>query len=159
MNIVMVCTGNICRSPLIEELARQHAAAAGLGNRVHFESFGTRDYHIGKGADRRTVATARRFGVDLGGHRARQIGADDCLRADLLLAMDAGHEQWLRELAPAHVHDRIRLFLPWLDMQPRDVPDPYYGDDDGFVAVHQLLDQASQTLIQRLPDLLDDGHD
>ncbi|MCK9488687.1 MAG: low molecular weight phosphotyrosine protein phosphatase [Xanthomonadales bacterium] len=158
MKIAMVCTGNICRSPLIEELARMQADKAGLGGRLWFESFGTHDYHIGKGADRRTVATARRFGVDLDRHRARQISADDCLRADLLLAMDAGHEQWLRALAPARAHDRIRLFLPWLGMTPRDVPDPYYGDDDGFIAVHQLLDEASQRLIQRLPALLDDGH-
>ena len=73
--------------------------------------------------------------------------------------MDAGHEQWLRELAPASVHPRIRLFLPWLDMQPRDVPDPYYGDEAGFVAVHRLLDEASQRLLTRLPALLDDGRD
>lgn len=155
MRIAFVCTGNICRSPLAEALARHHAERAGLAGRVQFESFGTHDYHVGDGADRRTIATARRFGIDLSGHRARHIARAHCLEADLLLAMDSGHEKHLRRLAPAAAAERIQLYLPWLESPGgRDVPDPYYGDAAGFVAVHELLDQAAQDLIARLPGLL-----
>ena len=151
--IAFVCTGNICRSPLAEALARHHARRAGLDGRVRFESFGTHDYHVGQGADPRTVATARRFGIDLSGHRARQVDAGHCERALLVFAMDAGHHRHLHRLAPA-LGGRIEPYLPWLGLAGDDVPDPYYGDADGFVQVHRLLDEAAQRLVERLPALL-----
>lgn len=158
MRLAFVCTGNICRSPLAQVLASHHLANAGLSDRVELESFGTHDYHVGESADPRTIATALRFGIDLRAHRARRIEPDDCLRADLLLAMDADHERHLRGLAPAAVQDRIQRYLPWLEMDAHDVPDPYYGDSDGFVAVHRLLDTAAQRLTERLRAVLTDGH-
>lgn len=151
--IAFVCTGNICRSPLAEALARHHAARGGLDGRVRFESFGTHDYHVGQGADPRTVATARAFGIDLSGHRARQVDPGHCRRARLLFAMDAGHHRHLHRLAPA-LGDRIEPFLPWLGLPGVDVPDPYYGDAEGFVQVHRLLDEAARALVDRLPGLL-----
>ncbi len=156
--ISFVCTGNICRSPLAEALARAHAENAGLAGRFHFESFGTHGYHVGEGADPRTLATARQRGVDLGAHRARRIAVDDCLQADLILAMDRGHESCLRRLAPDRLEQRIRLYLPWLAMdEGPDVPDPYYGEAEGFAAVHRLLDTAAARLAERLPALLSRG--
>jgi protein-tyrosine phosphatase len=150
-----ICTGNICRSPLAEELARGHVDRAGLAGRVAIDSFGTHDYHVGEGADPRTVATARRFGVDLAAHRARQVAAADCEAGDLILAMDSGHEQWLRRIAPAPARDRIHLYLPFVGIEGvRDVPDPYYGDADGFIAVHELLDRAAERLVRKLPSLI-----
>ncbi len=155
MRVAFVCTGNICRSPLAELLARHHAERAGLADSVQFESFGTHDYHVGQGADRRTIATASEYGLDLSRHRARCIERDDCLRADLLLAMDSGHERHLRRLAPADANGRIRLYLPWLEIEGhRDVPDPYYGEREGFIAVHELLDEAARRLVDRLPAVL-----
>lgn len=158
MRLFFVCTGNICRSPLAEALARHHLERAGLLDRLMLESFGTHDYHVGEGADERTIATAHRFGVDLSMHRARRITAHDCERADLLLAMDSGHERLLRRLAPAPAKNRVQLYLPFLELPERDVPDPYYGDADGFVAVHRLLDRAAQRLAERLPALLERSH-
>lgn len=153
--IAFVCTGNICRSPLAEALARHHAGQAGLDRRVRFESFGTHDYHVGQGADPRTVATARGFGIDLSGHRARQVDAGHCRRARLVFVMDAGHHRHLQRLAPA-LEERIQPYLPWLGLDGGDVPDPYYGDADGFVQVHRLLDRAARALVARLPALLSD---
>ncbi len=154
MRLAFVCTGNICRSPLAEALARHHLDQAGLLDRVDLESFGTHDYHVGESADPRTVATARRFGIDLSGHRARRIDARQLHQADLVLAMDAGHARHLQHLGAAAGTGHVHLYLPWLDLDPRDVPDPYYGDGDGFVAVHRLLDQAAQRLVGRLPAVL-----
>lgn len=154
-SIRFVCTGNICRSPLAEVLAREHASRAGLGDRVVIDSFGTHDYHVGEGADRRTIATARGYGVDLDAHRARQVVAADCEAADLVLAMAGEHECWLRRLAPPSARERIHLYLPFVGIDDiRDVPDPYYGDEAGFVAVHELLDRASALLAARLPALI-----
>ena len=158
--IAFVCTGNICRSPVAEALARAHAENAGLAARFQFESFGTHGYHVGDGADPRTQATARQRGVDLGAHRARRIVADDCHEADLILAMDRGHERFLRRLASDEVAGRIHLYLPWLAMTDGpDVPDPYYGEAEGFVTVHRLLDAAAARLVERLPTLLVRGDD
>jgi protein-tyrosine phosphatase len=158
--ISFVCTGNICRSPLAEALARHHLAEAGLSDRFVVDSFGTHDYHVGHGADRRTVATAATFGIDLSAHRARQVTAADARKADLLFAMDSGHLAFLRRLAPARAQPGPQLFLPWVDADAAvvDVPDPYYGDAAGFVAVHQMLDAAAQRLVQRCRALIDRGH-
>jgi protein-tyrosine phosphatase len=154
MRLVFVCSGNICRSPLAEALARHHLERAGLASRVTLESFGTHGLHAGDGADPRTVATARRFGIDLDRHRARRIDAGQLRGADLALAMDSGHVEHLQRLDPAGRDGRVQLYLPWLGLDGRDVPDPYYGDADGFVAVHQMLDRAAQRLVERLPGLL-----
>lgn len=160
MNLVFVCTGNICRSPLAEALVRHHLERVGQAADVTLASFGTHDYHVGQGADHRTIATARELGIDLSAHHARQIHAEDCERADLLLAMDSGHERFLRRLVPAAAHDRVRLYLPFVDIaDERDVPDPYYGGLTGFLAVHRLLDHAAQRLIERLPAFRAMHHD
>jgi protein-tyrosine phosphatase len=158
--ICFVFTGNICRSPLAEVLARHHADDARLGDRVAFESFGTHDYHVGDGADPRTVSTAHGFEIDARSHRARCIGASDLGRFDLILAMDGDHERHLRRIAPTPTSDRIHLYLPFLRIDgARDVPDPYYGDADGFIAVHRLLDRAARRLVERLPDLIAQRND
>lgn len=154
MRLAFVCSGNICRSPLAQALAAHHLERAGLAGQVTLESFGTHGLHAGDGADPRTIATARRFGIDLDRHRARRIDARDLRRADLALAMDSGHLEHLQRLDPAGADGRVQLYLPWLGLDGPDVPDPYYGDDAGFVAVHRLLDRAAQRLAQRLPGLL-----
>lgn len=159
-NVAFVCTGNICSSPLAETLARTHAERSALQGQVTFESFGTHDYHVGEPADRRSIAIANEFGIDLSPHRARHFSASDFDRFDLVFAMDGGHERILRNLSPTGMGDsRIQRYLPYLELdQGDDVPDPYYGDREGFVAVHRLLDRAAQALVERLPVLIGQRH-
>jgi len=157
LRIAFVCTGNICRSPLAECLARHHLQQAGLGGRVVLESFGTHDYHVGHGADRRTIATAHRFGIDVSAHRARCIVANDCATADLVLAMDRDHERHLRRLLPVSAGEQIQRYLPFVGIEDvRDVPDPYDGEAEGFIAVHRLLDRAARRLAGRVCSLIAD---
>jgi len=157
--ISFVCTGNICRSPLAEVLARKYVHEAGLETRVVLESFGTHDYHVGGPADHRTIATARSRHVDASAHRARQVTAAHLGQFDMVLAMDSGHERHLRRLASSSSMDNVHLYLPFVGIDnPRDVPDPYYGDAEGFVAVHELLDRAARALVDRLPELLASRH-
>ena len=159
MRISFVCTGNICRSPLAEALARHYLDKAGYGDWFEVDSFGTHDYHVGLGADQRTIATAAAFGIDLTGHRARQVSAADVADAGLVFAMDSGHHTFLQRLLPAAEQENLHLFLPWTGAAaPVDVPDPYYGELDGFVAVHRLLDDAMQRLVQRFTIMLGMDH-
>lgn len=160
LHIAFVCTGNICRSPLAEALARHHLDRAGIGQRFVVESFGTHDYHVGAGADLRTVATAARRGIDLSSHRARQVTIAHADAADLLFAMDSGHLAFLRRLLPVAAHAGLHLFLPWVGASPQqvEVPDPYYGDQEGFDAVHQLLDEAAARMVAKCVTLIDRGH-
>src|SRR5690606_21957555 len=98
--VLFVCTGNICRSPTAEGVFRHLLREAGMDGRIGADSAGTHGYHVGEAPDRRTVACARRRGIDLSGLRARRVRAGDFEDFDLILAMDRGHLARLRELAP-----------------------------------------------------------
>ncbi|MYB15215.1 MAG: low molecular weight phosphotyrosine protein phosphatase [Rhodospirillaceae bacterium] len=111
MNILFVCTGNICRSPTGEAVLRRMADAAGLGDAVAIDSCGTHAYHVGQPPDARARAAGERRGYDFSGQRARQAAIADFDRFDLILAMDGGHFDRLRRAAPAGRGDRIRRFL------------------------------------------------
>ena len=151
LRLLFVCTGNICRSPTAEGVFRARAIAAGLGHRVLADSAGTHGYHIGAPPDPRSCAAALRRSIDLSALRARQVRAEDFDRFDLLLAMDRGHLRALRGLAPAERAGRAQLFL---DYAPRlglkDVPDPYYGGPEGFEQVLDLIEAASDGLLDHL---------
>ena len=95
------------------------------------------------------MATARAFGIDLSGHRARQVDPGHCRRARLLFAMDAGHHRHLHRLAPA-LGDRIEPFLPWLGLPGVDVPDPYYAGPPMFDEVLGMIESASRALFRQL---------
>ena len=151
VRVLMVCTGNICRSPTAEGVLRQLAQAAGRGRDVEVDSAGTTAYHVGEPPDERSQAHALRRGYDLSSQRARQVVAEDFRRFDWVIAMDRGHLRTLRQMAPVLVHDRIRLlsdFAPGLE--GRDVPDPYYGGDAGFEAVLDLVEAGCRGLLDRL---------
>ena len=108
VRVLMVCTGNICRSPTAEGVLRQLAQAAGRGRDVEVDSAGTTAYHVGEPPDERSQAHALRRGYDLSSQRARQVVAEDFRRFDWVIAMDRGHLRTLRQMAPVLVHDRIR---------------------------------------------------
>ncbi|WP_055505328.1 low molecular weight protein-tyrosine-phosphatase [Nonomuraea pusilla] len=142
--ICVVCLGNICRSPMAEVVLRRTLADHGLDRRVVVESAGTGGWHVGGPMDARAERMLRRHGYDGSGHRARQFTRDWFDRYDLVLAMDRDNQAYLRSLAPKNVEVRLfRSFDP--DAQPgAEVPDPYYGGDDGFEEVLTLLEAASE---------------
>jgi protein-tyrosine phosphatase len=149
--LLVVCLGNICRSPLAEGALRARIAASPLAGRVEVDSAGTGGWHAGEAPDRRAIACARLHGVDIAGLRARQLRAADFDDFDWLLCADADNLRDVRRLAPAAARDRLALLLDWAgDGQGGEVPDPYYGDDDGFERVWRLVDAAAQAVVARL---------
>src|SRR5512134_675393 len=119
IRVLMVCTGNICRSPTAEGVLRRKLAQAGLADRVEVESAGTVDYHAGSPPDHRAQQSALRRGYDLSRQRARQLRASDFERFDLLLAMDAEHLDQLVDLCPGPLVGRIRLMMDFSPSHPR----------------------------------------
>ncbi|MBU4531873.1 MAG: low molecular weight phosphotyrosine protein phosphatase [Hoeflea sp.] len=142
--------GNICRSPLAEGILRQALANAGLGSRVFIDSAGTGNWHQGDTPDPRSIETASGHGLDISAQRARQVEPADFDRFDLIFAMDRSNEATLRARSPSARHGRIKLFLEYALGTHADVPDPYYGGEDGFEDVYQLLREGCTALVARL---------
>jgi protein-tyrosine phosphatase len=150
--IVFVCTGNICRSPTAEIVLRALLADAGLADRFDVASAGTGDWHVGQGADRRSLAALTARGYDGRSHRARQFAREWFDRYDLIVALDAGHLADLRRMAPPGRAGDIRL-LREFDPQAGgdlDVPDPYYGDAAGFAEVLDIVERSCGELVRQV---------
>ena len=145
-SLLFVCMGNFCRSPTVEAVARRRFAAAGLA--IAVASAGTEDYHVGDGADRRSIRHARARGYDLGAHRARQVAAADFSRFDHLLVMDRVNLRALLAVTPATARDRVALFLTFAGHPVEELPDPYYGEAAGFERVIDLAEAAVDALVQ-----------
>ncbi|MBF5058263.1 protein tyrosine phosphatase [Alcanivorax sp. 521-1] len=158
VSILFVCLGNICRSPTAEAVFRQRVIDAGLQERIRIDSAGTGDWHIGKAPDRRASAAAAGRGYAMDDLRARQVSGDDFQRFDYVLAMDDNNLADLEDLrAAAGACEDVVLarFLDVLgDAGPREVPDPYYGGDDGFDHVLNLVEKASDLWLERLRERL-----
>lgn len=151
VRVDFVCTGNICRSPMAEVVLREHAARRGLGQRIATGSWGIGDWHVGQGADDRTVAALERAGLDGSAHRARSIDAASAERADLLIALDAGHVAALHAIRP-DAADRIvllRAFDPEVE-GAADVPDPYWSGPDEFDRVLAMITRSVDGLLDAL---------
>lgn len=146
----MVCLGNICRSPMAEGVLRHLAKERGLS--IETDSAGTGDYHLGEPPDPRAQAAMRRQGLDISDLRARQFVREDFERFDVILAMDADNLRNVRRLAPTEAQARKAVLL--MDHAPqhplREVPDPYFGGDEGFDAVFSMLHQACSNLLDDL---------
>lgn len=155
VSVLFVCLGNICRSPTAEAVFRRRVADAGLAERIHIDSAGTGDWHIGKAPDRRASAAAAQRGYQLEALRARQVSAEDFRRFDLVLAMDDNNLADLQALRPGDDDALLVRFLDVLgDDGPHEVPDPYYGGDDGFDRVLDLVERASDLWLERLRERL-----
>ncbi|MEQ8145780.1 low molecular weight protein-tyrosine-phosphatase [Streptomyces sp. OP7] len=147
--VCFVCTGNICRSPMAESVFRARVAEAGLGDRVEVDSAGTGGWHEGEGADSRTVAVLRDNGYGAG-HTARRFDPSWFARLDLVVALDAGHLRALRRLAPTERDAaKVRLLRSYDPGagDDLDVPDPYYGDREGFEQCLEMVEEASDGLL------------
>lgn len=149
--ILVVCLGNICRSPLAEGALRARIAGSHLAGRVEVDSAGTGGWHAGEPPDRRAIACALRHGVDIGGLRARQLRARDFDDFDWLLCADAQNLRDVRQLAPPRARDRVALLLDWAGTAADgEVPDPYYGGEEHFEEVWALVDAAALAAVDRL---------
>ena len=152
LRVLMVCMGNICRSPTAEAVLRTKLAAAGLQRAVVVDSAGTHGYHTGEAPDPRAVRVGAARGYALGELRARPVVPADFADFDWLLAMDQANFEWLQRKAPPGFAGRIELLLPYGRRFPdvREVPDPYYGPPAGFDRVLDLVEDACDGFIQRL---------
>lgn len=149
--ILMCCMGNICRSPTAEGVLRAKLQAAGLDDRVELDSAGTHDYHVGRAPDARSQRHALRRGYDLSALRARQAGRADLDRFDLVLAMDHANLSALRALQPNVSPEKLRLLMSFASHHAADeVPDPYYGEGDGFERVLDYIEDACDGVIDML---------
>jgi protein-tyrosine phosphatase len=152
MAVLMVCLGNICRSPTAEAMLRHKLLAAGLHERVAVDSAGTEGYHVGDPPDERSQRHAGRRGIDLSTLRARRVVEQDFERFDLLLAMDQANHRELLQRCPPGLESRVRLLLDFAT-QPHgrcEVPDPFYGGAAGFEDVLDLVDDACEGLLAHL---------
>ena len=149
MKILFVCTGNICRSPTAAGVFAHFVRQAGLEDRITVESAGTHDYHVGSAPDRRSQQHAARRGYDLSALRARQVRRRDFEEFDLVVAMDRGHLDILRDNCPPQHQGKLRMLI-----NGRDVPDPYYGGPDGFDEVLDLVEAACLALLSEVREKL-----
>ena len=158
VKVLVVCTGNICRSPTGEGVLRHLAERRGLGERVRVASAGTHDYHVGECPDPRTLRHAKKRGYDLSAQRAQQVAREHFHEYDYILAMDRGHLRLLKNLAPAGAKARLGMFLEasgrW---KGEDVPDPYYGGVEGFERVLDMVEEAAERWLDRIEAELDPG--
>jgi protein-tyrosine phosphatase len=147
-NILFVCLGNICRSPLVEAVARKQLAAAGL--QIDVASCGTSAWHAGELADPRMREAAAAAGYELEPHRARQLRSADIDRYDLLLAMDNDNLGEMQRIVGSS-SDRMALFLEWSGAPSIvEFPDPYYGERAGFADAVLLAELGVRGMIERL---------
>lgn len=149
--VLFVCLGNICRSPTADGIFRELVVSAKLDQKVLVDSAGTGAWHVGKAPDARTVAAARQRGYDLSVLRARQVQLSDFDEFDYVLAMDENNLADLQQMKPAHFTGHLGLFLEFgARGNYREVPDPYYGGNDGFELVLDLVENAAQGLLAHI---------
>ncbi|WP_148254692.1 low molecular weight protein-tyrosine-phosphatase [Aidingimonas lacisalsi] len=155
MRILLVCLGNICRSPTAEAILRQRLVAAGLGDVVTVDSCGTGPWHVGEPPDPRAQRAAARRGIDMSDLRARQLEEADFYRHQLLLAMDHDNLSVIESRRPVDSRAEIGLFLDVAGMQTQAIPDPYFGGGDGFDGVLDLIESGADGLIAHLKERLE----
>jgi protein-tyrosine phosphatase len=151
VKVLMVCMGNICRSPLAHGLFQHLVKEAGLTDLVEIDSAGTHAYHVGEPPDPRSRKTALRRGIDLSEQRARKVSQRDFDYYDYILAMDLDNLAILQRACPMEHREKIRLFLDFAeDVAESEVPDPYYGGESGFESVYDLVDAAANGLLEEI---------
>ena len=145
--ILMVCLGNICRSPLAEGILKSK-----LSKEFLVDSAGTAKYHTGSAPDIRSIAVARKYGLDISNLKGRQFVVSDFDTFDFIYVMDESNHQNVLKLA-RHDEDvsKVEYILNEVHQDKNfEVPDPYYGGDHGFENVYQMLDEACDVIAKKL---------
>lgn len=151
LRVLFVCLGNICRSPLAEVVMKDAANTHTMEHLFHFESAGTGDWHIGKGADTRSAAIASHYGLNLAQHKAQQITAKSIPNWDVFVAMDQANKRNLLAMgADESQIVMMRAFESDATALVEDVPDPYYGGATGFEEAYQMLKRNADGLLDYL---------
>jgi protein-tyrosine phosphatase len=151
IRVLLVCMGNICRSPTAEGVLRAHIERAGLAGKVEVDSAGTHAYHIGEPPDPRSQKAAANRGYQLANLRARRVAEADFLRFDLILGMDRENLALLREACPPEEQHRLGLLLDYArNVEHDEVPDPYYGGPEGFERVLDLIEDGCAGVVEEL---------
>jgi protein-tyrosine phosphatase len=151
ISVLFVCMGNICRSPMAEGAFAKALQLADLSAVVSTDSAGTHDYHVGDAPDLRAQRTALSHGFDISGLRGRQVQDSDFDRFDYVLAMDSQNFNALKHRAHARHHAKIKLLLSFSRRYPNlDVPDPYYGGQQGFDLTLAMVEDAAEGLLKHI---------
>lgn len=149
-NVLFVCLGNICRSPLADGIFTHLVDQQGLSDRFRIDSCGTGAWHVGNQPDPRSILVAAKNNIDLTNLRARQFDPGrDPVEFDWIIPMDASnHRELIKQGTPKDKVRLMRSFDPTITAKaPPDVPDPYYGGDDGFDKVYEMLMRACEGLL------------
>ncbi len=155
MRILLVCMGNICRSPMAEGVLRRALEERGLLGEVELDSAGTGSWHVGEPPDPRAQAAIGERGIDISMLRGRQVRMSDFEQYDLIVAMDRDNVAELLDRAPPGTERKIRLYLDFAPEVPQqEVPDPYYGGREGFERVLDLLEKGAKGLVNHVEDQL-----
>lgn len=150
MRVLMVCLGNICRSPMAEGVLRHLAESRNRS--IEIDSCGTAGYHIGASPDYRAIDTMAKHGMDISELQARQFHVQDFSDFDLILTMDSSNHEDLIDLTNSdHQANKVKMMLGYtFPNENKAVPDPYYGSDDGFEHVYELLFEACNQMLDQL---------
>jgi len=150
VKVLFVCLGNICRSPTAEGVFRRAVEQAGMADDIEIDSCGVGSWHVGKAPDARAQQAALCRGIDLSSLCARQLSEQDFAEYDYVLGMDQDNVRAIRGLKPANSQAYVGLFLDFAGTPGAEVPDPYYGGEEGFENVLNLIEAASAGLVQHL---------
>jgi protein-tyrosine phosphatase len=153
--VLLVCMGNICRSPTAEGVLRQYIKINSLVDIVEVDSAGTHGYHVGEAPDSRTQRAAAMRGYNLSQLRARKVARQDLDYFDLILAMDKSNLDNLQRMAAPEQQEKIQLFMDYANnFDDNEVPDPYYGLGHGFDLILDMVEDASLGLINEIKQKL-----
>ena len=145
--ILMVCLGNICRSPLAEGILKSKVDA----QHIFVDSAGTAGYHVGNPPDSRSILVARTHGLNISGQRCRKFKTSDFDKFDFIYVMDkSNYYDILAQTTTQQQQDKVKLLLEAAEIKPAEVPDPYYGGEDGFEKVYQMIDAACDVIACKL---------
>lgn len=151
VRVLFVCMGNICRSPTAQAVFEHLIASKGLDHRIYADSAGTHAYHIGEKPDARSQKTAKKRQIDMSSQRARRVEQDDFDTFDYVLAMDEDNYLALESIASPKQRERLHLFMNFAAYRNEtEVPDPYYGGTHGFERVFDMVQDASEGLLDEI---------